>query len=504
VSGEADGTTVDTITVNNATENALYTVTADLGTIEGTDASTAYAGFQVKATGTSFTFDVRRPTGVGSGTPQIRIEEVTGLKKGDLNQTYTLPAARRFDFNGSGNATQTVTPPTVSFQAVRGSTLYTADSGFGWTVAVSEFQRSSAAKTSVALYRDGHWGSAARTFDVAVNAGQEYSVRVYVGDASFARNNIQVRLEEGNWLTLDSTGANQFVSAVLTGSSSDGRLNISIRNNGGDPYWVFNGIDVWQGPADSSNDPGVANLLASVWSSEMVGHRLTEAALAAAIPAAREYWIATGLTDWQIAELYRTPIAIGDLSYRGALGVTKPEGIWLDASGAGLGWNVGSSQWSVVSGQWLGDISHQRTTANGQLPTAAYDLLTVLTHELGHVLGHDDLDPHDHPDHIMAGVLQPGAGRVEIAAGGRGPQWVAGAERDSGSGALFGPAAGGRGPLGGRGLLVDRVLDDLLRDDLRVSKDAWSRDQDDEFERLLHNQSGDRHEEIDDFFARIE
>jgi hypothetical protein len=60
-------------------------------------------------------------------------------------------------------------------------------------------------------------------------------------------------------------------------------------------------------------------------------------AVDAVLPLAREYWISSGLTDWQIAELYRTPIAIGDLSYRGALGASKPEGIWLDASGAGLG-----------------------------------------------------------------------------------------------------------------------------------------------------------------------
>jgi hypothetical protein len=66
----------------------------------------------------------------------------------------------------------------------------------------------------------------------------------------------------------------------------------------------------------------------------------------------------------------------------------------------------------------------QRTTANCRLPTAAYDLLTAVTHELGHVLGYDDLDPHHHPDHIMAGVLQPGTGRVGIAAGG-GLGWLA-------------------------------------------------------------------------------
>ncbi|MCL4207843.1 MAG: hypothetical protein KJ000_35605, partial [Pirellulaceae bacterium] len=123
------------------------------------------------------------------------------------------------------------------------------------------------------------------------------------------------------------------------------------------------------------------------------------------------------------------------------------------------------------------------------------------------------LDPHHHPDDIMSGVLQPGTGRLGLAAGGhdselallfgpaasgRGPQWVAGAERDSGIAALFGPAAGGRGPL-----LVDRVLDDLLRDDLRVSKDAWQRDDDDELEHLLTSGSEQRHDDLDDFFANL-
>jgi hypothetical protein len=82
----ADGTTVDTITVTDATDGALYTVTADLGTIVGIDARTAYAGFQVQASGSRFTVGIRRPTGVGTGTPKIRVEEATGLKKGDLNQ----------------------------------------------------------------------------------------------------------------------------------------------------------------------------------------------------------------------------------------------------------------------------------------------------------------------------------------------------------------------------------------------------------------------------------
>jgi hypothetical protein len=437
----ADGATSDRITVSGATSGALYTVSADLGTIVGSgasgatpDASPHYAGFQVlvPALANSFTFDIRRPTGIGTGTPQIRVEEVTGLTMGELAQTYSLPAARRFDFNGSGNVTQT------GFTGVRGNTLYNANNGYGWNVAVPEFQRGSAAKTSVALYRDGHWGSAVRTFQVAVVENTAYNVRAYVGDPSFARNNLQVSVEGGTWQSVANTGANQFATVIVPGTSTngDGLLTVRIRNAGGDPYWVINGIDVWTG----TPDPAEAPLLASDWSNEMQGAWLTEAALAAVVPLARDYWVSTGLNDVQLAELYQTPIAIGDLSYRGALGVYRPEGIWLDASGAGLGWNT-----SLL-------------TPNSQLLTSSYDLLTVVTHELGHALGYDDLDgkgdspllperpdgccaqkgtvPFSNGDHIMAGVLEPGVRRVEIAGVGSGPQWVASAERDSGAGGL--------------------------------------------------------------------
>jgi hypothetical protein len=262
-------------------------------------------------------------------------------------------------------------------------------------------------------------------------------------------------------------------------------LTISIRNNGGDPYWVINGMDVWEVQSPDI-DPGAANLLAATWGTEMVGGWLTEAAVEAVLPVAREYWVSTGLADWQVAELYRTPVAIGDLSYRGALGVAKPEGIWLDASGAGLGWNT-----SLL-------------TPNSQLLTSSYDLLTVVTHELGHVLGYDDLDPLHHSDHIMAGVLQPGASRIGMPAGDSGWSWTLG----EGASLLSLDGADGKEPaaIGDRAVeraAVDRVIDDLLRDDLRVSRDAWKNDEDDEFGRLLTAHSSQGHDEIDDFFAQL-
>jgi hypothetical protein len=493
----ADGTTVDTITVSGATNGALYTVSADLGTILGSgaggatpDAHPNYAGFQVVASGGGFTFDLRRPTGIGSGTPQIRVEQVTGQSAGTLAQEYTLADTRRFDFNGTANDTQG-----GGFLGVRGNKLYSVADGYGWTVAVPEFQRATTSKISDALYRDGHWGSAARTFQVQVDSALDYDVRVYIGDASFARNNIEVSVDGGaNWEVATATAANVFTTVLIEDiDPATDTLDIMIRNNGGDPYWVVNGIEIWD---STLSDPSELTLLAGSGSSGMAGAWLTEEALHAVLPAARDYWVSTGLTDVQLAELYRTPVAIGDLSYRGALGVSKPEGIWLDASGAGLGWNT-----SLL-------------TPNSQLlRTSSYDLLTVLTHELGHVLGYGDLDSVRYPDHIMAGVLQPGASRIAAPAVDSGLTWTFGEgssllplDRADGKElaavdgllASAGPAAGGRGPL-----LVDRVLDDLLRDDLRVSRDAWQRDEDDDFERLLSGRSSERHDEIDDFFAQL-
>ncbi|MCL4207063.1 MAG: hypothetical protein KJ000_31660, partial [Pirellulaceae bacterium] len=70
---------------------------------------------------------------------------------------------------------------------------------------------------------------------------------------------------------------------------------------------------------------------------------------------------------------------------------------------------------------------------------------------------------------------------------------------DSGIGALFGPAASGRGPL-----LVDRALDDLLQDDLRVAKEGWHLDEENEFERWLIRCFEEDHGETDAFFGQLE
>ena len=43
------------------------------------------------------------------------------------------------------------------------------------------------------------------------------------------------------------------------------------------------------------------------------------------------------------------------------------------------------------------------------------DLLRVVTHELGHVLGYQHLDASEHPDAMMSGHLTPGVRRLDTA-----------------------------------------------------------------------------------------
>ena len=136
--------------------------------------------------------------------------------------------------------------------------------------------------------------------------------------------------------------------------------------------------------------PGAPLLATSLGSG---GPALTADQVLPALDTAVGLWIAAGLDPSGASALTSIEIVVADLPGR-LLGTAADNRITLDVDAAGWGWHVGTTS----------DVN-----------AGGIDLLTVLAHELGHLLGLEDLDPAGSDD-IMAAALAPGVRRLPTAA----------------------------------------------------------------------------------------
>jgi hypothetical protein len=137
---------------------------------------------------------------------------------------------------------------------------------------------------------------------------------------------------------------------------------------------------------------------------------LSEANLQAAVAAALPQLSGVLGVSFDREVFGQVEFRITDL-HGGILGITYQDTIWLDRDAAGHGWYLDVSATSDGSfgaaGQGQERVAHEGSAAAGRM-----DLLTVVAHELGHVLGFASVDAGTQPHHLMTATLAAGVRRL--------------------------------------------------------------------------------------------
>jgi hypothetical protein len=209
------------------------------------------------------------------------------------------------------------------------------------------------------------------------------------------------------------------VSVSLDGYVVLGHVFNSLLVDGSFGLLTANGESSFDTVTVKTDDPAFrveedgANLIASAASQELAGAEdaLTYVELAPIVDEAIGRWSDYLILDDSVLSLLNEVsfeiVDFADLT----LGHTTGTTVLIDDDAAGYGWFVDSTPYD--------DTGFRRQNADGELlatpSSPAYgdmDLLTVVMHELGHVLGFEDLDPEEHPHDLMSGTLATGVRRL--------------------------------------------------------------------------------------------
>lgn len=144
---------------------------------------------------------------------------------------------------------------------------------------------------------------------------------------------------------------------------------------------------------------------------QLTVERIDEANAHDVLREAKARWSRLPLTDAQREDLDRAQLRVVDLP-DGTLGSTWNSTIFVDPTGAGYGWFVDATPHDDIEFGWTQSPVQQIAKP----PTMAHrmDLLTVLMHELGHVLEQSDENHSPNQAGLMQSVLPTGTRRHAV------------------------------------------------------------------------------------------
>jgi hypothetical protein len=142
---------------------------------------------------------------------------------------------------------------------------------------------------------------------------------------------------------------------------------------------------------------------------------LTPSVLQSVVAEAKALWQGSGLTSDQQAALASADVEIGKPA-GGQVATTIDNQIWIDPTAQGHGWFVDLNPYDSKVFAPVGGQEYQAMT--GSAAAKEVDLLTVVAHELGHIVGLPDVDNLLSPHDLMDISLGLGTRRLPAAAAG--------------------------------------------------------------------------------------
>ncbi len=211
-----------------------------------------------------------------------------------------------------------------------------------------------------------------------------------------------------------SEGTTNSVNVVLNGKSVVSLTYNYLVHDGGLGLLARNGAASFDNVLLRGDDVAYAGggtpQLAAAPPASAAAAPLTDAELAPVVAAAVERWSAAPGVVGGAALLRRATFAVSDLPGL-MVGQTVGNSIVIDPTAAGYGW--------FVDGTPLDDAEFDASHAAGLLRAPApspaagrMDLLTVVMHELGHLLGRADIDAEVNPTDLMDTTLPAGVRRL--------------------------------------------------------------------------------------------
>ena len=136
----------------------------------------------------------------------------------------------------------TSSPLEAGYTRITENTLYTADTGYGWTSTLNLYSRDRGAPDN--LKRDFIQSRTEHTFNVDLANG-EYTVTLTMGDYFYIHDMIDVYAEGVQKINDLTAYGGTFQKASFSTTISDGQLNLRILDSGGtDANWVINTLTI--------------------------------------------------------------------------------------------------------------------------------------------------------------------------------------------------------------------------------------------------------------------